>query len=317
LVIHGISSSADTFAITRDSIIVFLLSQGYEVWAANSRGTKYSCTHEQLSNKSKEYWDFSFQEMAEFDVPSFYSAVLDITSVETLTLIAHSQGATQSFAALSMYPDLQSKTARFIALAPVLFMNRFPENPNIFTYLSYLKLPQLADALNIYALDHVNSGQNPIFHFLIDLVCVKTSFLCKWILSLSTEKFPENIDFEQMPKFLSFNPSGASVKSFKHFVQLIFAKDPKFQKYDYGKEENLRRYNSEFPPQYDISKIKTKVALFYGEGDNLCTLENIAFINSAKKDCYNYYMDLWGHVDYTWGKDKSRFFTRLLDAIVL
>ena len=255
--------------------------------------------------------------MAQFDVPTFYDTVLANTSVDALTLIAHSQGATQSFAALSSSPDLQSKTIRYIALAPVLFMNRFPQNPNIFTYLSYLRIPELADALGIYALDHVNSGQNPIIHSWIELLCVKTSFICKWVLAISTEKFPESVDFEEMPRFLSINPSGASVKSFKHFIQLIFAKDPKFQKYDYGKEVNLEKYNSEEPPQYDISKIKTKVALFYGEGDNLCTLENIAFINSAKKDCYNYYMDLWGHVDYTWAKDKTKFYERLEKALVL
>ena len=317
LVIHGISSSADTFALASDSIIKYLLKEGYEVWAANSRGTKYSCTHEYLTNDSKEYWDFSFQEMAEFDVPAFYQKVMEVSGAEEITVIAHSQGATQTFAALSSSKSLQAKTTRFIALAPVLFMNRFMDHPNLFTYLAKMKLTKLADFLGIYALDHVNAAQNKLVYNLIDLFCVKTTFVCKLFLSLTTEKQPDSVDLEQMPFFLSFNPSGASIKSFKHFMQLMYTKTPRFQKFDYGEQGNLEKYGSESPPVYDISQIQTKVALFYGQGDNLCTLENIGFINNLKKDCVNFYMDLWGHVDYTWGKDKSTFFGYLSQALTL
>lgn len=303
--------------MTSDSIIRFLLRQGYEVWAANNRGTKYSCTHQSLSNQSKEFWDFSFQEMAELDVPAFYEKVLSESGVQKLTIIAHSQGGTQTFAALSSSDELQEKTERFIALAPVLYMNRFVDHPNIFTYLAKLNLTKWADYFGIYALDHIDSAQNPFIYKMIEFACVKTSFICKYILSLTTEKQPNSIDFENMPYFLSYNPSGASIKSFKHFIQLMYTKKPRFQKYDYGTELNLKNYGTELPPIYDISKIKTKIAMFYGEGDNLCTLENISFINNNKKDIINYYMDLWGHVDYSWAKDKSVFFEYFLEALTL
>ena len=250
-------------------------------------------------------------------MPAFYRKVLAETSAEAVTLMAHSQGGTQSFAALSGSEELQSKTRRFIALSPVLYMNRFTENPNIFTYLAKFQLVKIARRLKIWALDKVNTGKSAIPNFLIRAFCVYTSFVCKLILSHTVERFPEVIDLESLPELMSVNPSGSSVKSYEHFTQLIFEDGPRFQKFDYGREGNLEKYNAELPPEYDISRIKTKVALFYGEGDNLCTLENVAFINNKKKDILNYYLDLWGHVAYGWGKDKGKFYEKLSKALTL
>jgi lysosomal acid lipase/cholesteryl ester hydrolase len=316
-VIHGILDSADSFAIADDSIINKLLDLGYEVWAANNRGTKYSCTHETLDNTSKEYWDFSFEDMASNDVPAFYKKIFEETDVDQITLIAHSQGGTQSFAALASFPDIDKKTKRYLALAPVLYMNRFPDNPNIFYWLAKFKASQILQAMGVHYLTFVDIAQNPLIHAIIDIFCVKTSFVCKYLFHLTTDKKPEFLDLKNMPYYLSYDPSGVSVKAFTHFTQLMFTKDPKFQMYDYGKEENLEKYGTESPPVYDISKIQTKIAIFYGENDNLCTLENVAFINDKKKDCTNYYMDKWGHLEYTWGLDKSHFFEKFEKALKL
>jgi lysosomal acid lipase/cholesteryl ester hydrolase len=317
LVIHGILDSSDSFAIADDSVINKLLELGYEVWAGNNRGTKYSCTHQTLDNKSPEYWDFSFEDMARDDVPAFYKKVLEETKVQKITLISHSQGGTQSFAALASSQEIQDQTELFIALAPVLYMNRFPDNPNIFYWLAKFKVPQLFQMLGINYVTFVDIGQNPIIHFIIDLFCNKTSFVCEYLFHLTTDKQAGFLDLEKMPYYLSYDPSGTSRKAFQHFTQLMFTKDPKFQMYDYGKAENVKKYGTESPPVFDISKIKTKTAIFYGENDNLCTLENVAFINDKKKDCINFYMDRWGHLEYTWGKDKSVFLEKFERALKL
>ena len=45
------------------------LNDGYDVWLANSRGSKYSLGHKTLKWKtSSEYWDFSFGSMAYYDL---------------------------------------------------------------------------------------------------------------------------------------------------------------------------------------------------------------------------------------------------------
>ena len=317
LVIHGILDSADSFAIADDSIINKLLDEGFEVWAGNNRGTKYGCTHVSEKNTSAKFWAFSFDEMAKYDVPAFYKKIMEETQVEKITLIAHSQGGTQSFAALSEFEDIQNKTERFIALAPVLFMNRFPENPNIFYWLAKFDIPQIMEILGVNYLTFIDIAQNPIFGVIIDLFCVKTSVVCKFFFHMTTDKDPNFLDFENMKHYLSYIPSGASRMSFQHYTQLMFTQSPKFAKYDYGKKKNLEIYGTETPPVYDISKIKTKTAIFYGDNDNLCTLDNVGFINDIKKDIENYYMDQWGHLEYTWGKNKAHFFKKFEEALKL
>ena len=194
LVIHGILDSADSFAIADDSVINKLLDEGFEVWAGNNRGTKYSCTHITEKNTSSKFWDFSFDEMAEFDVPAFYKKIFETSQVEKITLIAHSQGGTQSFAALAQFEDIQNKTERFIALAPVLFMNRFPDDPNIFYYLAKFIISKILEFICINYLTFVDIAQNPFFYFIINLFCNKTSFVCEFLFHITTDKQPKFLD---------------------------------------------------------------------------------------------------------------------------
>jgi len=50
------------------SIAFALADAGFDVWLNNNRGTTYSLNHIILnSNKDKEYWDYSFQEMGKYD----------------------------------------------------------------------------------------------------------------------------------------------------------------------------------------------------------------------------------------------------------
>lgn len=69
---HGIlASSADWVLSGPEKAIAFILADlGYDVWLGNSRGNSYSRHHTSMSNDDKKYWDFSFHEMAIFDLPA-------------------------------------------------------------------------------------------------------------------------------------------------------------------------------------------------------------------------------------------------------
>ena len=90
-----------------NSIAYYFVNKGYDVWFGNNRGNKYSCKHEKYSTKDPEYWDFSFQEMADYDVPTFIDFVKEKTGNDKITVLGHSQGAIQMFAALSENTKLQ------------------------------------------------------------------------------------------------------------------------------------------------------------------------------------------------------------------
>ena len=54
------------------------LVQGYDVWLGNVRGNIYSLNHTTLTPDSHQFWDFSFQEMAEIDLPAMVDKVLEV-----------------------------------------------------------------------------------------------------------------------------------------------------------------------------------------------------------------------------------------------
>ncbi|KAJ8937416.1 hypothetical protein NQ318_007875 [Aromia moschata] len=59
--------------------------------------------------------------------------------------------------------------------------------------------------------------------------------------------------------------TGGSVLQVLHYIQLF--RTGSYQKYDYGRETNLRKYGSVTPPRYNLKNVTAPVALFYSEND--------------------------------------------------
>ena len=57
---------------------------GYDVWMGNSRGTTYSNEHQTLSNMDPRFWQYSFQQMGEYDLPTSIDFVLEKTNQSKL-----------------------------------------------------------------------------------------------------------------------------------------------------------------------------------------------------------------------------------------
>ena len=97
---HGILDSADgwiaNYQTKAPAFNMCQRKQGYDVWLANSRGTKYSLGHTKFDyGKDSAYWDFSFAEMGKYDLPAIVEYILDNTDKSKLTYMGHSQGSTQ------------------------------------------------------------------------------------------------------------------------------------------------------------------------------------------------------------------------------
>lgn len=69
-----------------------LANRGYDVWLGN----KHSRRHSKYDpNKGNEFWEFTFQHMADFDLPAIFSYVNALTH-QKIHYIGRSQGTTQS-----------------------------------------------------------------------------------------------------------------------------------------------------------------------------------------------------------------------------
>lgn len=87
----------------------------------NARGNTYSKNHVRYNENQSEFWDFSFHELAIFDLPASIDYVLHETNRTSLHYIGHSQGTTSFFILGSERPEYMKKIFLMQALAPIVF----------------------------------------------------------------------------------------------------------------------------------------------------------------------------------------------------
>uniref|UniRef100_A0A1I7XLU9 AB hydrolase-1 domain-containing protein n=1 Tax=Heterorhabditis bacteriophora TaxID=37862 RepID=A0A1I7XLU9_HETBA len=72
-----------------------------------------------MDSNDPNFWNFSWEEMARFDLDAMIDLVLNKTCQENLYYIGHSQGTLTLFAKLSLDKLFSKKIRKFFALAPV------------------------------------------------------------------------------------------------------------------------------------------------------------------------------------------------------
>lgn len=107
-----------------------------------------------------------------------------------------------------------------------------------------------------------------------------------------------------LPVIFGHAPAGCSTRQLLHFGQLMQVK--RFQKYDYGKSENLIRYKSSTPPEYNLKNVKAKMILYYVENDTMILGMNVERLIKRLPNVVASHLikhKPFGHMDYLWGKD--------------
>ena len=121
---HGaLDSSFAWVANSPNQSLAFLLADaGFDVWLPNTRGSAWSQSHARYPPRSAQFWNFSFDEVAAFGLPANVAYARNVTGAARVGLVAHSEGATTAFAALSTQPALGEALSAYVALAPPVFM---------------------------------------------------------------------------------------------------------------------------------------------------------------------------------------------------
>ena len=84
------------------------------------------------------------------------------------------------------------------------------------------------------------------------MVCGYASFVCEFqshYMSHSTDIYNDN---DKMKIFFSKYPAQSSFKNWQYFKQLFNSKKPHL--YDFGEEENFKRYGQNRPPAMNLTK---------------------------------------------------------------
>jgi lysosomal acid lipase/cholesteryl ester hydrolase len=124
---HGVLDDSWTWFTLQpqNCLPILLASEGYDVWLTNSRGNMFSFEHlnpkYDWSDYSSLYWNFTFHEMAVYDLPANVEYIKNITRTTNLSYIGHSQGTFQFFLSFLINPEfMQTNIDKFVSLGTIV-----------------------------------------------------------------------------------------------------------------------------------------------------------------------------------------------------
>uniref|UniRef100_A0A8R1UGZ8 glucuronosyltransferase n=1 Tax=Pristionchus pacificus TaxID=54126 RepID=A0A8R1UGZ8_PRIPA len=286
---HGLGASAEHWLMNPpDSNPAFILADaGFDVWMINFRGAKNTEKHARFKRDSSEYWNFSWDQMSEFDLPAAINEILRVNGASRVYYVGHSQvhfsknmfkglaiiqGTTVMFGKLARNPSFSSKIARFFALAPITTARNIRGPMTALHYIEPL----------LHRSNEVLGGQEyvPPTQYVADLgwVCHydQLTSICESILSMlggSSGKGVLNITRALV--YLSHYPCTSSKKNFAHWGQMIWSNQTRM--YDHGNaRKNQINYKQPLPPLYDFTSIRNvSIHIFYSSNDLIATAEDI------------------------------------------
>ncbi|RZF49223.1 hypothetical protein LSTR_LSTR010953 [Laodelphax striatellus] len=308
---HGLFIASDAWLLRgRDKDLAFLLAEsGYDVWMGDLRGNTYSSTHKNLTQRDPKFWDFSVQEMGTYDLPASIDYILATTGHDSVIYIGHSLGSTMYFVMCSERPEYRSKVRLMMGLAPAIYFKR---SPGLLFKIArqYSRLYQ--ESISFRGPRQV-LPRNQLRGATASLFCrsAPTQNICLVILyflaGLASLTDFSQVDKNLLPEFVRRLPTGTSPKTLQHLGQM--SKSGRFCKFDYGPKENMRKYGTKSPPDYKLDSVTGPVALYYGKGDILIDVQDVAEVTEKLPNLVRNFTvanDKFNHMDFLWAKNAKQ-----------
>ena len=299
---HGLLDSSFTWLILQEkSITKLLCDEGYRVYLPNMRGNQFSKSHLKYDpTLNSEFWDFSFDEMAQYDLPTIINTIKKRDGVEKIDYMGHSQGTLIFFLAYMNNPEfMENSINKFIAVGMV---------PNVNNAKHFLlELATKSKIASFVPVKNFLTFPTELGQVLVPFCTGKAKSLCHTILRICFGGLEDTrrVDYDRLGKNIFMHmPGGTSLQNMKHFLQAFEKK--KMIKYDFGAIENIIHYGKMNPPEYDLSKMKNykiKSMITVSDSDPFCnpvdTLEFLLKINDQSNiEIIN--LKNYNHIDYLW-----------------
>ncbi|KAL7119045.1 hypothetical protein ACP275_02G038700 [Erythranthe tilingii] len=291
LLIHGLFMAGDAWFMdsANQSLGFILATQGFDVWVGNVRGTRWSHGHVSLSEKDKDFWDWSWQELALYDLGEMIRYVYSVTNSKVF-VVGHSQGTIMSLAAFTQ-PDIAKMVEAAALLCPISYLEHITA-PFVLRLVK-MHLDEVIMAMGIHELNFKSETGTRI----MDMMC-DGHLECGDLLSSITG---ENCCFNssRVDFYLEFEPHPTSSKNLRHLFQMI--RKGTFAMYDYGTWKNLKYYSQIKPPAFDLSSIPSSLPIWMGYGgkDALADVSDVQHTLKElplKPDLL--YLENYGHIDF-------------------
>jgi pimeloyl-ACP methyl ester carboxylesterase len=256
LLMHGFLGTSADFILSGPNVALAyqLLNDGYHVFLANCRGSKFAMKHKALDPLSREFWRFSFDEIGLLDLPAIINYALFLTERKSLFYIGHNQGASALLALLSSRPRFNEKIIQAHFLAPIAFMD-YPHPVLAFSLKDYEESVRALKSYNFISMSDFTKT-------VVDNYCAESiPGGLRYCVRLWEFLFGRNqIDTEIDPKVLldlpTFVSPTASVRQLMHFLQLF--RSGKFQSYA----------SRDAPPlEYKLTNVQIPVYIYHAAED--------------------------------------------------
>ncbi|WKY11488.1 hypothetical protein Q1695_003222 [Nippostrongylus brasiliensis] len=299
---HGLlcTSSIWLLNLPHQSAGFLFADKGFDVWLGNMRGNSYSRKHVHMKSESSDFWRFSWEQMAEYDLPAMIDYVLKETDQSSLYYVGHSQGSLTMLAKLSKDKKFAKKIRKFFSLAPV---SRMSHVKGLFYYLG-----QIYEQFKlVYRLlgDNEFLSNNMFSSLLTGIICDKSlnNSICEnFIFSVSGPN-SNQLNTSRVGIYLAHNPAGTSTRNMLHFAQMVHTK--RMASFDLGPDANVRYYGEAYTPEYDLSDIHCDTYLFYSDYDWLANAADVEefLIPTLPRTSVKFARRLkeFNHNDFLWG----------------
>jgi len=300
---HGLLDSSATWVLNIESecLPFILVEAGFDVWMTNSRGNRYAKNHTTLSVKSPEFWDFTWDDMAQYDLPAHLDYVIEVTGFPKVNWVGHSQGTTHFFAGILQDMQQQHKVNAFAGLGPVLTVNNQGN-----WLLSLLTRVHTAEIVSVFGANEFLVPSN-FMQKLFPMFCTLTPSVCAKVIGMICGFDNGAFNSSRMAVVAAHEPGGTSTKNMIKWSQAI--RTGIFQKFDYGAAENMKRYGQKSPPQYNIADLRGvsfPMYLVAGGKDLLADASDVSKLmpllpESTVLDTVPEY----AHLDFCWAMNAS------------
>ncbi|XP_063832088.1 lipase 1-like [Ostrinia nubilalis] len=315
---HGIIDNCDTFIVRGNtSLAITLANQGYDVWAGNNRGNKYSKRHVTLDPDAdkKSFWNYSQHELGVYDLPAMIDLVLNQTGQTGLQAIGHSQGNSIFYILTAEKPEYNDKIKLMIALAPICYLHHVKETVQVIIDV----WPVISPALQLSGTYELLTRDSALVKA-IEALCTRKLIgyaICATAVFAIAGPDKEELEPEFLPILFGHYPDVATIKNGNHLVQIADKK--RFTKYDYGLLSNYKVYGSAKAPNYLLENVRIPVALLVGQNDYLSTVKDVALLRKNLPNVV-YYHEMQrpktNHADFVWGKNmKDYLFPLVLELL--
>ncbi|XP_031633178.1 lipase 1-like [Contarinia nasturtii] len=286
---HGMISTSDVFCMNPgvQSLAYFFASKKYIVYMPNSRGNRYSRTHQTLDPNQNpgKFWNFSWTEMGVFDLPAVIDSVIEKSKRSQIPCIGHSQGATMFLVLLSMRPEYNSKIKHVGLMAPFSYVSNtgFPLNmilkffQTIVPYTDWEFWPNtVQQRILAKAMCQMNNG-----------------LFCNQFINMFHGTSIDQRNDTMLPVYLCHYPSSCSANQLIHFGQ-------EMELNYFG--PMMHSIGSKTPKEFPIDKVTAPISIHYSTADPhthsldikklQLNLPNVVDVQEIKG---------FNHLDFLWG----------------